>query len=154
MKRRAMILVTLAAIMLPGVALAQSFQDRLVAKLGAEGYTSINVSRTWLGRTRIRARSPDYRREIVFDPRTGEILRDFWEVIGAAGSSASGLFDDDDDDDRKKSSASGSSNKSSSNSDSGEDDDDDRDDDEDDDKDVDDDRDDNDDDDDAESDDD
>ena len=53
-----------------------------------QGYSDITTSQTWLGRTRIIAIGEDSRREIIVNPRTGEILRDFWQDI-----------DDDDDDD-------------------------------------------------------
>ena len=53
-----------------------------------QGYSDISTSQTWLGRTRIIAIGDDSRREIIVNPRTGEILRDFWQDI-----------DDDDDDD-------------------------------------------------------
>lgn len=53
-----------------------------------QGYSDITTSQTWLGRTRIIAIGEDSRREIIVNPRTGEILRDFWQEI-----------DDDDDDD-------------------------------------------------------
>lgn len=76
------------------------------------------MSRTLLGRTRFVATSDQYRREIILNPRTGEILRDLWLLLdGEAGggvrildqgsghsSSGSGSgggspADDDDDDD-------------------------------------------------------
>lgn len=63
-----------------GVAMAQ--QDHvaaLIARLRDEGYTRIRAKRTWLGRVQIRARKDDIRREIVMNPVTGEILRDYWE---------------------------------------------------------------------------
>ena len=41
----------------------------------------MSVSRTWLGRIRIEAESGTHEREIVFNQRTGEILRDFWEEL-------------------------------------------------------------------------
>ena len=59
---------------------AQTIQDQVVSQLKAQGYDSIRVSRTLLGRTRIIADSDESRREIVVNPRTGEILRDFWKL--------------------------------------------------------------------------
>ena len=56
-----------------------------------QGYSDISTSQTWLGRTRIIAIGDDSRREIIVNPRTGEILRDFWQD----------LDDSDDDDDDK-----------------------------------------------------
>lgn len=56
----------------------QTFVDRVIAELRNQGFTSIQVSRTWLGRARIEAQSPRFSREVVVNPRTGEILRDYW----------------------------------------------------------------------------
>lgn len=57
--------------------------DEIIAQLQAQGYTDVTVSRTWLGRTRIEAESTTHEREIVFNQRTGEILRDFWVELDA-----------------------------------------------------------------------
>lgn len=51
----------------------------IVAQLELQGYSDISISRTWLGRTRIEAENGTHEREIIFNQRTGEILRDFWE---------------------------------------------------------------------------
>ena len=59
-----------------------------------QGYSDISTSQTWLGRTRIIAIGDDSRREIIVNPRTGEILRDFWQDLDDSD-------DDDDDDDDK-----------------------------------------------------
>ena len=56
-----------------------------------QGYSDISTSQTWLGRTRIIAIGDDSRREIIVNPRTGEILRDFWQDLDDSN-------DDDDDD--------------------------------------------------------
>ncbi len=50
---------------------------RLVSALRAEGYDQIRTERTLLKRIRIAAGRAGDRREIVIDPRTGEILRDY-----------------------------------------------------------------------------
>lgn len=55
--------------------------EEIIAQLEAQGYTDVSVSRTWLGRIRIEAESGTHEREIVFNQRTGEILRDFWEEL-------------------------------------------------------------------------
>jgi uncharacterized membrane protein YgcG len=65
-------------------------RDQIVDQLRDQGYTEIRISQTFLGRTRIVAISDEYRREIVFNPATGVIMRDYWVVLGR---------DDDDDDD-------------------------------------------------------
>lgn len=51
--------------------------DSVTRQLQQQGYTEIRISRTLLGRTRILATGPKTQREIVLNPRTGEILRDF-----------------------------------------------------------------------------
>jgi len=62
---------------LPAAGWALSVQDQIVEQLTAQGFYELDISRTLLGRTRIVAISADYRREIVFNPATGEILRDY-----------------------------------------------------------------------------
>lgn len=57
-------------------AAAQSLQDWLVAQLKAQGYQNIAVSRTFLGRLRVVGHLGDMHREVVVNPRTGEVLRD------------------------------------------------------------------------------
>ena len=55
--------------------------QEIISQLEAQGYRDVTVSRTWLGRVRIEAESSTHEREIVFNQRTGEILRDFWEEL-------------------------------------------------------------------------
>lgn len=57
---------------------ADGLSDSVLSQLRQQGYNEIEMSRTWLGRTRIVARRDGERREIIINPRTGEILRDFW----------------------------------------------------------------------------
>ena len=61
-------------------ALAATFEDTVVAQLKSQGYQSITVERTLLGRVKIVGQISDGRREIILNPRTGEILRDLWLV--------------------------------------------------------------------------
>jgi hypothetical protein len=57
---------------------AQAPSDVVVQQLRDQGYTGFKVSRTLLGRVRVLAWTPDgERRELVFNPRSGEILRDY-----------------------------------------------------------------------------
>lgn len=58
---------------------AQTVQEALIAQLTQQGYSDIEVSRTFLGRVRIEAHGNGIEREIIFNPSSGEILRDFWE---------------------------------------------------------------------------
>lgn len=93
-------------------AFAQTHVDRIVQQLMRQGYLEIEISRTFLGRTRIEAESPTHEREIIINPRTGEILRDYWhlkdddeagddddnELLSPGGGS---FFEDDEDDSGK-----------------------------------------------------
>lgn len=54
--------------------------DDIVAQLRAQGFSQINVSRTFLGRVKIEAQAPALHREIVLNPKTGEILRDYTDA--------------------------------------------------------------------------
>lgn len=80
LKRSIVIILCLATA--PSAAPAAS-HDALIQALAAEGYTRIEISRTWLGRTRISATGPGRTREIVLNRRTGEILRDFEDVAAS-----------------------------------------------------------------------
>jgi hypothetical protein len=67
---------------------AEPIDEVIVAQLRAQGYSQIVVTRTLLGRIRIDAALGGLRREIVLNPRTGEILRDYQggTQMAAAGS--------------------------------------------------------------------
>jgi hypothetical protein len=107
-------LLALIVFCLAGPLQAEGRVDAIVDRLGQQGYSAITVSRTFLGRTRIRALGPTEEREIILNGTTGEIIRDYWKSradSGTAGSGASGTSsnsgkgrsgsdDDDDDDDR------------------------------------------------------
>ena len=69
-------------LLVPGLGHAQSVQDQIVTQLTTQGFTRIEVSRTLLGRVKIEARSDSLDRELVFNPSTGEILRDYWRARG------------------------------------------------------------------------
>lgn len=74
----------------PG-AVAQGIDvQQVVDQLRDQGYRDIRISQTFLGRTRIVATNSEYRREIVINPATGAIVRDYWRVLRA---------DDNDDND-------------------------------------------------------
>ena len=88
---------------------AQSMQETIVDQLVDQGFGKIRISTTLLGRTRIVATSPSKSREIIFNPRTGEILRDYWDdlddddhgvrlVSPSDGSSGGSMTTGDDDD--------------------------------------------------------
>ena len=118
MDRRYFVISLLAIGMNASAALAQtpSVSDQIVRQLRAQGYSQITVNRTLLGRTRFVAIGGDQRREIIINPRTGEILRDFWTTIsdqifdssdqdqgasqGSGENEGSQAGSDDDDDDK------------------------------------------------------
>lgn len=70
------------AIALSGPAQAAGLVDDLVHELRSQGFSSIDVSRTMLGRVRIEAIGSEGSREIVLNPNSGEILRDLWTSAG------------------------------------------------------------------------
>ncbi|WP_444461560.1 hypothetical protein [Rhodobacter capsulatus] len=63
-------------------------QAEIVAQMQAEGYRSIEVSTTWLRRVRIVAEGGAGLREVVIDPRNGEVLRDFTDRAPHRGGMA------------------------------------------------------------------
>lgn len=76
------ILITSALLAFGAPVHAQSIQDSIVMQLQEQGYTNIVVNRTLLGRVRVVARNQTHERELVFNPTTGELLRDYWRAIG------------------------------------------------------------------------
>jgi hypothetical protein len=108
--RRRTFIFGLASLAAATPAAAETLADRIVAELRRQGYSRISVSRTLLGRVRIAAVSRRHSREIIVNPRTGEILRDYWvdsdgsgatildpDSSGGDGSKGIGQHDDDDD---------------------------------------------------------
>ena len=103
---------------------AQNYEKAILAQLRQDGYEQIVVTTTLLGRIRIVADGAQGQREIVLNPRTGEVLRDVLLLAnladdgvssggssgkskgsgsrssGSGGSGSSGGDDDDDDNDR------------------------------------------------------
>lgn len=77
MKHLKIIASVLIPTLAPQVASAEAVAEAIVRQLRALGYSEVDVSRTILGRERIVARTKTRSREIVVNPRTGEILRDF-----------------------------------------------------------------------------
>jgi len=67
----------LAVLFASGPAAAQTSPDRIAREMRAEGFTRITAQRTLLGRIRIVGESDRARREVVLDPGTGVILRDY-----------------------------------------------------------------------------
>ncbi len=56
---------------------AQTAQDQILRQLRDQGYSNIRARRTFLGRVRILADRRDGSREIVLNPSTGAIMRDY-----------------------------------------------------------------------------
>ncbi len=69
----------LTAATLAGAAHAETRVQAIARHLAEQGYHDIEVSRTFLGRARIEAEKDGIEREIIVNPRSGEILRDYWE---------------------------------------------------------------------------
>lgn len=103
MKRRVFLAGLAVGLALSAPAFAEGVADGIVRQLRDQGYSTITVKQTLLGRTRILAVGPDGQREIIINPRTGEILRDFWTNSGSSSqivrTGGSGDDDDDSDDD-------------------------------------------------------
>jgi len=93
LKRILAVVVCLAA----SSAAADTRQDSIVAQLRAQGFTRIQISRTLLGRSRIVATSRTQKREIVINPVTGAILRDYW-TDKSQSNDGSMLFNSEPDD--------------------------------------------------------
>lgn len=103
MKRLIKTTALMLCLALPSAALSASAQDQIIAQLTGQGFSEFEVSRTWLGRTRIISESDLYWREIVFNPNTGEILRDYITLLKDHESDEHGvtvpkLFSPEDDD--------------------------------------------------------
>ena len=75
MKQR--IISTAIAICLAFPAWSGPLEDHIVRQLQQQGYSQITVTRTFLGRSRIIAERQSGTREIIVNPNTGEILRDY-----------------------------------------------------------------------------
>ncbi|SHF63819.1 hypothetical protein SAMN05444339_10994 [Loktanella atrilutea] len=79
--------------LLPSLAAAETVQESILSQLRDQGFTRIEVSRTLLGRTRLEATSDRLEREMVFNPQTGEILRDYWQERNDDGRAAPQIMD-------------------------------------------------------------
>lgn len=70
------------AVALSGAAHAETRVEAIARHLAEQGYHDIEIGRTFLGRARIEAEKNGMEREIIVNPRTGEILRDYWDEEG------------------------------------------------------------------------
>lgn len=83
MTRRGFLLSGACLLATTGSSLAMSYDDDVAARLRREGYRITYRKRTWLGRVRFKARKGKTIREIVVDPTSGEVLRDYSESVSA-----------------------------------------------------------------------
>ena len=105
MLKRLLIIVLLCAAS-PALADADRVRDYVVRELREDGFSEIRITRTWLGRLRFVARTANRRREIVVNPVTGVILRDYVRWLrdedskpSSAGKGGGGHDEDDDEND-------------------------------------------------------
>lgn len=71
-------------------AFADAVSDLVIGNLKAQGFTIVQMDRTWLGRMWILARNSEVQREVVFNPVTGEILRDYTVLLASLGAPRDG----------------------------------------------------------------
>lgn len=78
MNRLIALLLGAALVAAGSAAVAQtSPTDQILTILQRRGYVIVTQERTWLGRGRVVAEKDGMHREVVFNPGTGEILRDY-----------------------------------------------------------------------------
>jgi hypothetical protein len=100
MKMRNLFLALAVALSMAGPAAANELTDEVTTALVSQGYEITQMNRTWLGRVRIVAESDEVRREIVINPYTGEVLRDYSVLLANAEEEPAerrNLFEDNDD---------------------------------------------------------
>ncbi|WP_227751686.1 hypothetical protein [Tabrizicola oligotrophica] len=95
--RRSFLLAVATAALLAASPAHADFVDDVREQLQQQGYQQISVSSTLLGRSKIVAYGKKGMREIIMNPRTGEILRDQW--TSAEGAILPSIVGDDDEDD-------------------------------------------------------
>lgn len=130
MNRRRFLSATagLACLLAAGAGFAETPVDKVIRQLRNQGFAEIASTRTLLGRARVVAERGEYRREIILNPGSGEILRDIWlddngnavarVLIGDDRDDPDDDSDDDADDSDDKDSDSGSDDSDSDDSDS------------------------------------
>lgn len=79
MRRIILGVATLLALAWPGG--AETVAETVARQLREQGYQRIETSYTWLGRLRVNAVQGEMKREIVINPNTGEILRDYEMMV-------------------------------------------------------------------------
>lgn len=115
MNRRNFLIAAAAFTLLSTTAARADYVEDVVEWLTAQGYSNIQVTRTLLGRVKIVAAKGSGYREMICNPRTGEILRDIWidgngevhpptvtsDSSGSSGSGSDDAHDDSGDQDDK-----------------------------------------------------
>ncbi len=69
-----------------GASFASQSEDDVAHRLAREGFRITERKRTWLGRIKIQAQKGRKLREVVLDPSTGEVLRDYTEDLASGPS--------------------------------------------------------------------
>lgn len=69
----------------PVQAVASTYEEAIIEQLMEQGFADVQVSKTFLGRLRFVASAGQQRREIVINPYTGEILRDYLYEVTSDG---------------------------------------------------------------------
>lgn len=96
---RRFLLLTAVAFVLATPAHAD-FVTAVQRKLQSQGFTEISISYTLLGRSRIIAHGKRGTREIILNPKTGEVLRDLW--TSASGATGFSIFGSDTEEDESE----------------------------------------------------
>jgi hypothetical protein len=86
MKRREFLLSGTFFLATAGTAFASQSEDEVTRRLHREGFRITQRKRTWLGRIKIQAKNGKKLREIVLDPTSGEVLRDYTEELSSQQS--------------------------------------------------------------------
>lgn len=76
--RRKILALVLGGLMAALPASAKGVADEIARQMSRQGFRNISIEETWLGRTRITGTRNGGSREIIMNPKTGEILRDLW----------------------------------------------------------------------------
>lgn len=90
MTRRGFLLSGASLLATCGPSLASTAEDEVAARLRRDGYRILMRKRTWLGRIRFKARKGQTVREVVVDPTSGEVLRDYSDKLAGADKESNG----------------------------------------------------------------
>lgn len=82
MHRRRLLTFGLCALLAGALPARADIASAVAEQLAAQGFDRVSMQRTLLGRLRVTAESDRFRREIIIDPRTGEVLRDLLTTLG------------------------------------------------------------------------